>query len=279
MYHSFATDRRQLGALNRETYRDAEAVTHYRRSAGWTDKGEQAMLLRIADEVRGERVLDVGVGGGRTVPILRMLTAEYTGIDYSPEMVSACREEYPGVDILEGDARELSSFGDATFKLVEFSFNGLDSLDHVDREQALREFYRVLVPGGILLYSTTNLFGPGYGRRPWEWRQLLDAVRRIKSTRRVSVDRAVEALRLAWHRYQNWNHRRPLMEHHGGWAMSVLYSHDFGLILHYTLPSTESAILTDVGFEVETIMDRDGRPVVDDSSTTPWFHVLARKPV
>jgi hypothetical protein len=48
--------------------------------------------------------------------------------------------------------------------------------------------------------------------------------------------------------------------------------------LHFTLPSTETQALGSVGLGIEAVLDCDGETVVDGSTSTPWFYVLARKP-
>lgn len=102
----------------------------------------------------GCTLLDIGVGGGRTTRHLAHRT-DYFAIDYSPEMVAATREAFPGVRVQVGDARELD-FGDESFDAVLFSFNGLDCVDLAGRARAYSEVFRVLRPGGVFIFSTHN---------------------------------------------------------------------------------------------------------------------------
>src|SRR5580658_8015473 len=111
---------------NRREYRRPDTVERIRARSGWIDVGERILVNRIADEIRSQAILDVGVGGGRTAWMLRPISRDYIAVDYSPEMVEACRHEYPGLDVRECDARDLSMFGDGVFSLVVFSFNGID---------------------------------------------------------------------------------------------------------------------------------------------------------
>jgi ubiquinone/menaquinone biosynthesis C-methylase UbiE len=266
------------GAMNRSTYRAPGAVATYGKSACWLDRAERILLHKIADEVRGRAVLDVGVGAGRTAWLLQLLTSRYTAIDYSPEMVAACRSEFPEADIREGDARELSNFATGTFKLVLFSFNGLDALSHEDRLRAITEFSRVLEPGGLLLYSTTNKAGPYYGRRPWQFRQLRGGVSQMRSNRgSPTLRRFAEPVPRFWRCYRNWRRSEPFTEDGPGWAMGTHHSHEYGLLVHYSLPSTEREVLASLDFQVEALLDTGGEALADDSTPTPWFHVLARK--
>lgn len=104
----------------------------------------------------GAAMLDVGVGGGRTTPHFAPLVKQYTGIDYSPAMVAACRQRYPNVAFQVEDARSLP-YPDNHFDFVLFSFNGIDYVSHGDRLQILRELRRVIKPGGYLCFSSHHL--------------------------------------------------------------------------------------------------------------------------
>ena len=107
----------------------------------------------------GERVLDVATGTGD----LAFLEAAAVGspgrvvaVDSCVPMLDVARRRNGGaVDFREGDAMNLP-FPDASFDVVTISF-GLRNV--ADRDRALREFRRVLRPGGRLMvldFSTPN---------------------------------------------------------------------------------------------------------------------------
>src|SRR5262245_106242 len=94
-----ALDARAVHARNRGVY-DTRDVAHYyatHMAPMGLFTAEQAVALRLGDRLRGA-VLDVGVGGGRTVPHLHALAGRYLGIDYAAAMVRRCRERFPSVD-------------------------------------------------------------------------------------------------------------------------------------------------------------------------------------
>src|SRR5580704_12997780 len=152
---------RVMDQINRETWRDPSTVRWYRKSEGWTDPGERAALGHVAAAAKDQPILDLGVGGGRTVPLLRAISRDYTAIDYTPELVEACKARYPDVHVLHGDARDLSRFAERSFQLAVFSFNGIDAVNSDDRITILREVHRVLRPGGVFVFSAHNREGPG----------------------------------------------------------------------------------------------------------------------
>jgi ubiquinone/menaquinone biosynthesis C-methylase UbiE len=120
---------------------------------------EATWLTRNADRFRGTRILDLGMGCGRTSPHLMSVSSNYIGVDYSHAMVDCARRRLPGVDFRIGDARALD-FPERSFDLVVFSFNGIDYVDRADRWRILREVNRVLVLGGTFLFSSHNLGRP-----------------------------------------------------------------------------------------------------------------------
>lgn len=136
------------------TYADPRVAATY--SVGHALQPAEQRLL--GEYLRpGLRILDIGVGGGRTVPALALGAAEYVGVDYSPAMVAECRRRFPDQRFEVADARWLTAFRDEHFDIVVFSFNGIDSIpDQQGRQACLKEVVRVLRPGGTFLFSAHN---------------------------------------------------------------------------------------------------------------------------
>lgn len=141
-------------AANLEVFESDDRVHAYDATGGLTP-AEAVLVERWIEP--GARVLDLGMGTGRTYPALAALGGSYVGIDYAAAMVAAASAEYPDGDFRVGDASDLSAFGDASFDAVVFSYNGLDYLQPFElRERTLAEVMRVLRPGGVFLMSTHN---------------------------------------------------------------------------------------------------------------------------
>ena len=268
--HADALD---IDTINRETWKLPATIRVYERMKGWTDPGEQAAVEYVAAEVRSRSILDIGVGAGRTTTLLKAVSEDYIGIDYTHEMVQACRARHPGTRIVHMDARDLSGFDDGQFALVVFSFNGIDSVDYADRHKVLREVHRVLQPNGLFIVSAHNRLGPSRGETP-----------------RLRLHFSRNPLKLGWRMLQLirslvpsfLNHRRyrVLNETHDDWAIANCAAHNFGVVVMYTTLAEQKRQLTTAGFNVEVILDNvDGKPVTDDVNTraASWFHYVARK--
>jgi len=262
-----------IDAINRHTWKLPGTVRAYERLEGWTDPGERAAVEYVANEVRGRPILDMGVGAGRTTPLLQAVSGNYVGIDYTPEMVEACRARHPDARIEHMDARDLSAFKHETFALVVFSFNGIDAVDFADRHEVLREVHRVLQPGGLFIVSAHNRHGPGHGERPrlhidFSWNPIKLGWRMLK---------LVRSLPRAW---LNARRYRAVNETHEDWSIMNAGAHDFGIVVVYTTLAEQKRQLRNAGFETELVLDNEaGRPVADDADTRDiwWFHYVARK--
>ncbi|HTW58771.1 MAG TPA: class I SAM-dependent methyltransferase [Terriglobales bacterium] len=143
-------------AANLEVYSAQEVVAHFAKLSYLTacERFLFDTYLR-----RGTAILDLGVGGGRTTPYLSEMASRYVGVDYSEEMIRVCRDKFRAARLQfeVADAADLSSFADASFDAVVFSFNGLDYLAPDEkREQCLGECYRLLRQGGVLIFSSHN---------------------------------------------------------------------------------------------------------------------------
>jgi demethylmenaquinone methyltransferase / 2-methoxy-6-polyprenyl-1,4-benzoquinol methylase len=99
----------------------------------------------------GERVLDVATGTGDLALVEEAAVGpegQVVGVDSCVAMLEVARGRQRGaIDFQEGDAMDLR-FPDASFDVVTIGF-GLRNV--AERGQALREFRRVLRPGGRLM--------------------------------------------------------------------------------------------------------------------------------
>ena len=148
-------DTEHIEARNQAYYGTQRAATWY-STKSFVLPEEKSFFRDYSDELRGKRVLDIGIGAGRSTRLLLPLAGEYVGVDYSEAMVKEAMLQHPGARLETRDARDLSAYGDASFDVVMFSFNGLDCLAHEGRMTALSEICRVLRPGGFFAFSAHN---------------------------------------------------------------------------------------------------------------------------
>ena len=247
---------------------------------GWSDPGEVGAFTWAADQARGRPVLDLGVGGGRTTSLLRLVSSVYVGIDYTPELVDLCRRRHPDVDVRLGDARDLVGIGDGSQGLVVFSQNGIDAVDHEGRGEVLAEAHRVLEPGGILCYSTLNKDGPLFGAHPgaapettWTIGSLLPKpAGDSRGQDGGDGDGWIRATR-------NWRRRRGQLRDEGEWGLAPFAAHEFALVTHFITLGGAKDELERHGFGLEAAWACDApEPLGPDEGTTAlYMHLVARK--
>lgn len=110
------------------------------------DRAEESILKINRQKMSDWRMLDVGIGTGRTTPFFSPFVRQYTGIDNSDAMLEVARKNYselPNVRFMKSDTRDLSLFEDNSFDFILCSYHGLDSLSMTDRDIAMKELRRV----------------------------------------------------------------------------------------------------------------------------------------
>ena len=120
---------------------------------------EKIFLEENEKRLSQSKMLEVGVGGGRTTLFFAPRVASYTGIDYSALLVQYCNKTFSEISnarFFEMDARNLSAFSDESFDFILFSFNGIDYAEYEDRDKILKEFFRIMKAGSTLMFSFHN---------------------------------------------------------------------------------------------------------------------------
>jgi SAM-dependent methyltransferase len=123
----------------------------------------------------GMTVLELGCGTGTFTRELARSGADIIAIDVSPEPLEIARANYsaPNVHYQTENAYALS-YPDVAFDSVV----GSSVLHHLEVEEALRNIYRVLKPGGTIFFTEPNMLNPQIAVQknvPWIKRKLGDS--------------------------------------------------------------------------------------------------------
>lgn len=133
----------------------------------WRDQAWRRRAVREARVQPGDSVLDVACGtGDLTEAFARSPAARIVGLDFTREMLDIAERKRQRladdtrsrIEYLQGDAQALP-FADASLSVVSIAFG----IRNVERpETALREFARVLRPGGrvVILEFDRPAFAP-----------------------------------------------------------------------------------------------------------------------
>lgn len=250
---------------NRDIYQLESVVNVYRKATDLLGP-EQTVLNLFADRWSNWRVLDIGIGTGRTTHYFAPLCREYVGVDYAEAMVEASKKTYsylgPHVRIQTGDVRSMSEFKDGYFDFVMFSYNGLDSISHEERLKSLLEMKRVGRKGGYLFFSSHNL-------------QYIPSMYRIRHNNNplYLAYRFYRLGRLLYHnglpgKYKNLDH-----------TMIRDDVHQFRMNHYYAKPRVVVDQLNSLGFSNVRVMPARTAGEIDlqrlDQTTEyPWLHYL-----
>jgi O-antigen chain-terminating methyltransferase len=108
-------------------------------------------LKSIADDARA---LDLGCGRGEWLELLGELDISASGIDLDEGMLSDCRKL--GLAVQQGNALTLlSQQADQSLALIS-GFHLVEHLSNADLQTLIKEAYRTLKPGGLLILETPN---------------------------------------------------------------------------------------------------------------------------
>ncbi len=260
-----------ISDINLKTYSKPLETRKYARLAGLLP-AETAILERYQHLMAGGPILDIGVGGGRTTEGLLEISADYVGVDYAPAMIERCRARFPEVRFEVADVRDLSAFGDASFRLVMFSYNGISSLGHEDRLRALREMRRVLSPEGICVFSAHNRNSPQTGA--WS----LKHIPGIESWLKAPVPSLKQLAKYPLG-IRNALANRSYERSEPDFAIVNDEAGCYGLMSYVITVEKQLAQLRSVGLEPLEAVGTDGRPLgaEDFGTADAWIYYVCRR--
>lgn len=214
------------------------------------------------------RMLDIGVGGGRTTYTFAALVKNYVGIDYSPPMVEECKrtfKEREHVIFEVCDAADMTRYYDNKFDFILFSQNGIDSVDHPTRQKILSETRKCLKDDGYFFFSTHSINGFSLHREsmPFNKRNIL------------------KSLYTRYHDYKYYLRKKRIYRDydltqlkHKSWEILITGDHNFKMKVYHIKPEYQVEQLKQAGFAVEQVYDRHGKsidPLNTDSIGMTYF--------
>ncbi|MBS1251635.1 MAG: putative methyltransferase YcgJ [Anaerolineales bacterium] len=125
---------------------DQIAPVYDRRFASDEPTGTGEALVALAEELKANRLLEVGCGTGRWLAELQPIVQELYGLDLSAGMLSQARERSMPAKLVRGYARR-TPFQNSFFDLA-FCVNAIHHFE--DPRGFIKEALRVLRPGGAL---------------------------------------------------------------------------------------------------------------------------------
>ena len=105
----------------------------------------------------GMKVLEIGCGTGFFTQEIIKKQVKLTAIDISPELLEVAKNNIvaSNLEFVIENAYQMT-FANQTFDAVI----GSSVIHHLDVDLALKEFYRVLKPGGFIAFTEPNMLNP-----------------------------------------------------------------------------------------------------------------------
>ncbi len=253
-----------MSQLNLTTYNSDAVIKWYKDLAAITE-AEKKIFEIHKDLLKHAKLLDIGIGGGRTTAFLIDKCKIYTGIDYSKGFVDTVKQKYPGADIHLMDARDLIGIESNSCDLVNFSFNGIDYVGLEDRKKILSEVFRVLKPNAIFFFSTHNKDHKTFDQFPW-----LDKNNNFITNLKTFI----KLLPFLPRHFSKKNEEIRLNDH----AVINDSAHNFGLLTFYASPKFLKKQLIEHHFSEITLFSKNGEAVNDDK-LDDWIFVTCKRSV
>lgn len=250
--------------INKRHFETKQIVSSYDHTN--LQKPELMIMIKYRDDILDKHVLDIGCGAGRTTFLLQILCSDYTGIDYSYNMIESCRKKYETLHFIHGDVRDMSVFENETYDFVLFSFNGLDSIYHEDRLRGLQEIHRVLKPNRLFVFSSHNR----------NYRNAISRPRMSYSlTPCIQVKKIIDFFKSTYNYSRNKGKQRFEKEY------SIIndVAHNHSLLIYYIDKKCQISQLKQMGFELIEMYDTNGitLDLDSDDSNSAWIYYVARK--
>ena len=251
-----------LNIINKTAYSREDVVKYY-QNTDLLFKTEEVLFEKLSAMIKKSKMLDIGIGGGRTTKYLLPISRDYTGVDYVPQFAEETAKKYPNANIMCSDATNLKEFEAETFDFVLFSYNGIDALSNEQRGLVFKEIFRVLKKSGIFMFSSHNREYHYFNKLPWR--------------RKIEYD--MQFLKFFLYCLYHLPKHYKMKKHEiftDEYAIVNDGDHRYSLLAYYISIDKQAKQLTEFGFSEIEAFDMKGNLVKSDT-TSPWIYYLARK--
>lgn len=251
-----------LDSVNRKNYAKPKVLDYYDKLENLFP-AEMILFDQLLPKIGNSKILDIGVGGGRTTRYLLEISEDYTGIDYVPQFIERVERKFSGGKFLCADARDMKEFESETFDFVLFAYNGIDYVSHEDRLKIFREIYRVLKKDGILMFSSHNR--DFYKFNKPHWRNEFGSSRMFFKNLLSYFFFLPRHLRMKSHEV-----------YADGYAVINDCDHRYSLLVYYIEIAAQIKQLEETGFCRTEGYNFRGEPVKNDAESF-WIYYTTRK--
>jgi ubiquinone/menaquinone biosynthesis C-methylase UbiE len=254
--------------INKETYSSKKVISYYEKYES-LQKPEQQIFSLLKNKFSEMKMLDIGIGAGRTTAHFAPCVKEYVGVDYVAGMVEASKNKFenkfPQSVFQVADARKLNQFNEHEFDFVLFSFNGIDYIPTDERFLVFQQINRVLKHGGYFCFSSHNI-------------QSLEKSAKFKL--RLNLFALFKQL-IVWQKVKKINKQKFTEIKTSEFVSINDGAHNFGLQTYYFRPSAQQKILYETGFKNIRFFSLDTGLEIDNESisksTDRWIYYLCQK--
>ena len=228
---------------------------------------EATIFLRHRDAFLNKKVLDIGVGSGRTTRFLLPFARSYFGVDLSPVMLARAKSQYPAANFRALDLRELNRLDAQDFDFALASWAVLDAVTHEERLKAMEQVRCLLCPGGLFVFSSHNRRSELAGRPP-----------------ALEVSAAPDKMVRNFAHYviakSNYRRMLPLRREENDYAMFNDMAHRWKGVFYYIDREAQARQIQSAGFELLEVVGEDGRilSIEDQGAADGALHYVCRKP-
>ena len=234
-------------------------------------KPENTILSEFREKLPNMKMLDIGVGAGRTTVHFARLAKEYIGIDCANNMIKAAQkkfQDYPKkISFATIDASNMALFKDNYFDFILFSWCGIDYAEHDNRLKILTEIHRVLKPGGSFAFQTHNLTyqvkncSIKLSKNPFILSQRINRLLQMRMLNKKDTWKAIRK-----------TGKKP-------YIIFRDETHNFRMTTYIISPAEQIKQLTHLGFSETKILDlQNGKEILNPANMVdPWLYFLTTK--